>query len=154
MTFRDDRDHDDTRTVQRERVVERPAYDRGPTGEQVNVNASGGGYVARSYGPSPLYYARRVVVLLFGILQVLLVLRIILLALGANAGNALVDFIYGVTEPFVAPFRGIFSFDQVSPGGFSVLDVAAIVALIGWFLIEMLILAILSIADRDRTAAV
>jgi hypothetical protein len=50
----------------------------------------------------------------------------------------------------VAPFRGIFSIDQVSPGGGNALDVSAIVALIGWLLIYLLLMAILSLADRDR----
>lgn len=119
-----------------------------------NVNVSGGGpgYVAAA--PGPMYYARRVVSLLFGILAVLLVLRILLLLLGANEGNALVDFIYGVTEVFVAPFRGIFAIDVVAPTGRSVLDVAAVVALVGWLLIYALIMAILSLADPNRTAAV
>jgi hypothetical protein len=59
-----------------------------------------------------------------------------------------------VTEPFVAPFRGIFAIDQVSPVGRSVFDVAAVVALVGWTLIYALIMAILSLADRNRPAAV
>jgi uncharacterized protein YggT (Ycf19 family) len=114
------------------------------------VNVSGDrGYVAT--GPGPLYWARRVIALLFGILFALLILRIVLLALGANSDNGIVDGIYGITEPFVAPFRGIFSMDEIRPVGRSVFDIAALVALIGWALIELLILAILRIGDRDRT---
>lgn len=143
------RDTDTETVVERERYVER---DTRPTGSNVNVNAGGGSSrdVIVDTGPGPLYYVRRIVVLLFGILTVLIALRIILLLLGANAGNGLVDFIYGVTEPFVAPFRGIFSFDQVSPNGSNVLDVGAVVALIGWLLIEALILAILRVAEPGR----
>lgn len=154
MTDPHDHDHDhvndDTRVVERERVVERPV-EPAPVAGSSNVNVSGqGGYVTAD--PGPLYYTRRVVSLIFSILGVLLGLRIILLLLGANAGNALVDFIYGVTEPFVAPFRGVFSLDQVTPNGVSVLDVSALVALVGWALIYLLIMAILRIADRDRVA--
>lgn len=143
------RDTDTETVVERERYVER---DTRPAGSNVNVNAGGGSSrdVIVDTGPGPLYYVRRIVVLLFGILTVLIALRIILLLLGANAGNGLVDFIYGVTEPFVAPFRGIFSFDQVSPNGSNVLDVGAVVALIGWLLIEALILAILRVAEPGR----
>ena len=72
--------------------------------------------------------------------------------LAANPGNPIVDGIYGLTEPFVAPFRGIFTIDQVSPTGTSVLDVAAVVALVGWALIYLLIIAILSLGDRTRAA--
>jgi hypothetical protein len=135
--------HVEERYVERE-VVAPPAQ---PAGQ---VNVSSGGSVATE--PGPLYYAQRVVSLLFGILAVLIALRIILLLLVANQTNALVDFVYGVTEPFVAPFRGIFGMDVVSPGGASVFDIAALVSLIGWLLIYILIMAILRLGDRDRVA--
>ena len=143
---------DETRVVERETYVERDAaVPTEPAGSQVNVNA-GGAAAAPAYvepAPGPLYYARRVVSLLFGILAVLLLLRILLLLLVANETNDIVNFIYNITEPFVAPFRGIFNFDQVTPGGGSVLDVAAVVALIGWALIYALIMAILRLGDRQ-----
>jgi uncharacterized protein YggT (Ycf19 family) len=86
--------------------------------------------------------------LLFGVLVTLIGLRVVLLLLAANAGNALVDFIYGITEPLVAPFRGIFSMDVISPTGASQLDIAALVAIVGWSLIAILIIAILRLPDR------
>ena len=135
--------------VERERPVE-PAYVPPAANSNVNVAPAGGGYVAAT--PGPLSYARRVVSLLFGILAVLIGLRILLLLLVANQGNAIVDFIYGVTEPFVAPFRGIFSFDVVGVGD-AALDIGAVVALIGWLLIYLLIMAILRLGDRNTTAA-
>ena len=56
-----------------------------------------------------------------------------------------------MTEPFVAPFRGMFQFDAVASGD-RTLDLAALVALIGWTLIYALIMAILRLADRcDET---
>ena len=147
---------DETRVVERETYVERqaPAADPGyvppaqPAGSQVNVN-SGPAYVDDA--PGPMYYVRRVVSLLFGILAVLIGLRILLLLLVANQQNSIVDFVYDITEPFVAPFRGIFNFDTVSPGGGSVLDVAAVVALVGWLLIYVLLMAILRLGDRRTT---
>jgi len=117
-----------------------------PAGSQVNVNSRGAGPVVEE--TNPLVIVRRVLGLLFGILVALIVLRVLLLALGANAGNALVDGIYSITEPFVAPFRGIFAIDQVSPTGSSEIDIAAIVAIIGWSLIALLITAILRLGDR------
>ncbi len=116
---------------------------------QVNVNNDG----RASSSPGPLSYARRVVGLLFGILVVVIALRFLLLALGANAGNALVDFIYSVSEPFVDVFRGVFSFDHMSPVGRSVIDVAALVAIVGYALIAILVIAILRLGDREGTAA-
>ena len=150
MTYREDLPPDDTQIVERERVVERPVRPVDPPPSQVNVSSDG--YVATT-GPGPLYYARRVVALLFGILFALLVLRIVLLLLGANEGNALVDGIYSITEPFVAPFRGVFTLDTIRPVGRSVFDIAAVVALVGYVLIELLILAVLRLGDRDRVVA-
>ena len=154
MTYRppDDPQYDDTRVVERDRYVER-SVPTPPAGSS-NVNVSGGGYTPVATAPGPLYYARRVISLLFGILAVLIAIRILLLLLVANQTNAIVDFVYGITEPFVAPFRGIFAFDHVAPGGGSVLDVAALVALIGWLLIYLLLMAILRLGDRNRVDVV
>jgi uncharacterized protein YggT (Ycf19 family) len=98
---------------------------------------------------------RRVVMLLFGILQGLIILRILLLLLVANQNNDLVAAIINVTDIFVEPFRGMFRLDKVSADQGSVLDVAAIVALIGWTLIEAVVIALLSVGARrgeDATA--
>jgi len=116
-----------------------------PAGSQVNISDTGTTYAP---GTSPYARARRIVGLIFSVLVTLIGLRIVLLLLGANAGNALVDFIYGVTEPFVAPFRGVFDLDVISPTGVSILDVAALVSLVGWSLIAILIIAILRLPDR------
>jgi uncharacterized protein YggT (Ycf19 family) len=103
--------------------------------------------------PSPVDTIRRIVWLLFGVLQALIVLRILLLLLGANEGNELVGFLLGVTDPFVEPFRGMFSLDEINAAGGSVLDLAAVVALIAWTLVEALILGIVGLADRRVTTA-
>jgi uncharacterized protein YggT (Ycf19 family) len=124
-----------------------PAREVEPPISQVNVNAVGG----VSTSPGRLSYARRVVELLFGILVVVIAIRFLLLALGANAGNALVDFFYNLSEPFVGVFRGVFSFDQISPVGRSVIDVAALVAIVGYALLAVLIIAILRLGDRESS---
>jgi uncharacterized protein YggT (Ycf19 family) len=150
--------HDDTRVVERQTYVERERpvvqpYAAPPTGQgQVNVSSQGGPAYVEPAEPGPLAYAARILSLLFGILAVLLALRILLLLLVANQTNAIVDFVYGVTEPFVAPFRGIFAIDQVTPGGGSVFDIGALVALVGWLLIYLLLMAILRLGDRNRTS--
>jgi uncharacterized protein YggT (Ycf19 family) len=99
-------------------------------------------------GPEPVVTAARVVTFAFGILQALLILRIVLLLLIANPGNDVVALILNVTDPFVEPFRGMFSLDRVGSDEGSVFDVAALVALIGWTLVELLILAGLRIFAR------
>jgi uncharacterized protein YggT (Ycf19 family) len=98
--------------------------------------------------PEPVATAARVVYFIFGILQALLILRIVLLLLIANPGNDIVALILSVTDPFVEPFRGMFSLDRVRGDQGSVFDVAALVALIGWTLVEALILAALRIFAR------
>ena len=121
----------------------------------VNVNEGGSGYVAPAYvatGPTPVTIARRVVDTLFGILELLLIIRILLLALGANSGNALVDGIYNITDPFVAPFIGVFNINHVYPTGTSVIDVAAIVAMVGYAILALIIDSILRIDDRRAVA--
>ena len=149
MTHPHDTEHD-TEVVERERVVEREVpVQRTPAGSQVNVNADG----YATTGPGPLTYVRRFVVLVFGIILALIALRFILLLLGANTGNALVDGIYNISEIFVAPFRGVFNLDQYTPNGISRFDVSAVVAFFGWLLIEILVLAILRIGDNSRTVA-
>ncbi len=101
----------------------------------------------------PVDTIRRIVWLLFGVLQAMLVLRILLLLLNANEGNDLVAFIVGVTDPFVEPFRGMFRLDEVNGSSGAVLDFAAVVALVAWTLIEALVLGIISLADRRVTTA-
>ena len=105
-------------------------------------------------GPGGATMASRIVTFAFGILQVALILRIILLLLVANPGNDVVSLILAITDPFVEPFRGMFALDRVTADQGSVLDVAAIVALIGWTLVEALILAAIRIFDRRERATV
>jgi len=95
--------------------------------ERTNISPSGGEML------------RRVVILIFGIIQSFIVLRIILLLLNAREGNDLVLFILNTSQIFVAPFIGIFQRDALASGG-SVLDIAAIAALVGWTILEMIII--------------
>ena len=108
----------------------------------------------RASGPGGAAVAARFVMFLFGVLQVALILRLILLLLVANTGNDVVQLILNVTNPFVEPFRGMFQLDQVRADQGSKLDIAAIVALIGWSLVEMLILALIRVFDRRTVSEV
>jgi uncharacterized protein YggT (Ycf19 family) len=104
-------------------------------------------------GPGASTVLQRFVTFLFGVLQVALILRIILLLLVANVGNDVVQLILNVTDPFVEPFRGMFALDRATADR-SVLDIAAIVALIGWSLVELLVLALLRVFDRRSVTEV
>jgi YGGT family len=92
--------------------------------------------------------AGRVVILLFGIVQVLIILRIVLLLLNAREGNDLVSFILNTSQIFVAPFNGMLNVDNLKSGG-SILDLAAVLALIGWTVLEAVILAAVGVFRRE-----
>lgn len=51
-----------------------------------------------------------------GILITMLAIRFVLALLGANADNSFADFIYGFTNPMVAPFYDLFSYDHPQIG--------------------------------------
>lgn len=99
------------------------------------------------YRTTPAALIERGVVFIFGLIQVVLLLRIVLLLLAAREGNAIVAFIYEVSDVLVAPFRGILAMEQVGAGE-TALDVAAIVALVGWTIIELLVLATVRLVRR------
>lgn len=99
-------------------------------------------------GPGGTAFAARIVTFLFGILQALLILRIVLLLLVANAGNDIVNLVFNVTKPFIEPFISMFALNRVTADQGSVLDIAAIVALIAWTLVEALILGAIRIFSR------
>jgi hypothetical protein len=146
---------DQERTTVRETTAE-PVVTRDPVppapyaGERVRTTET-----SIRKGPTGGEVIRRFVMLLFGILQGLLILRIILLLLIANRGNDVVALILGVTDPFVEPFIGMFQLSRVTAESGAMLDIAAIVALIGWTLVEALVIALLSLGARrgeDATA--
>lgn len=105
----------------------------------------------RTYRPSALGVLRRWIVFIFGLIQLLILLRIILLLVAARQGNDIVSFIYNASEVFVSPFRGILRIDEVQAGA-TALDVGAIVALIGWTVIELIVLALVRIFRPSATA--
>lgn len=98
--------------------------------------------------PSGPEYARRIVVFVFGLIQLVIALRIILLLVAADRANTLVKGIYDISGVLVAPFEGILRTDALAKGG-SVLDVSAVVALVGWTVLELIIVAGIGIARRE-----
>ena len=98
--------------------------------------------------PSGGEVARRVVVFLFGIVQAFIGLRILLLLVDASQGNVIVRFIYDVSAVLIAPFEGILHTNAVQTGA-SVLDIAALVAIVGWTILELLIVAAIRVVRRE-----
>lgn len=75
---------------------------------------------------------KQIIYFVFGIINVLLVLRFIFLALGASEASPFVNFIYGLSRPFVLPFQGMFG--EPTFGG-SVLEWASLVGIVIYMLI-------------------
>ena len=99
-------------------------------------------------GPGSSEMARRIIVLVFGLIQVVIGLRIVLLLLDARTGNALVSGILDISKIFVAPFEGILNSNALTAGG-STLDVAAVVAFVGWTILELIVLWAVGIFRRE-----
>ena len=94
--------------------------------------------------PSGSTVAARIVTLIFGLIQLVIGLRILFLLLNAREGNALVAGVLDISRPLVAPFEGIFQTNALQAGG-SVLDLAAVAALIGWTVLELILLAVMRV---------
>ena len=92
---------------------------------------------------------RRIVVLVFGLIQLVIGARIVLLLLDAREANGLVQGILNLSQVFVAPFEGILRTDALRAGG-SILDVAAIVAIVGWTLLELIVIWAVGIFRRQQ----
>jgi hypothetical protein len=99
-------------------------------------------------GPGGAEFARRIVVLLFGLVQLVIGARIILLLLDAREANGLVSGILSISQWFVAPFEGILRTDSLHAAG-SVFDITAVVALVGWTALELIVLWAIGIFRRS-----
>jgi len=85
---------------------------------------------------------------IFGILEVLLAFRFVLKLLGANSITGFVDFVYGLSAIFVAPFAGIFNTSLANGiGDTSVFEPATLVALIVYALLAWGIVALIRVAS-------
>jgi len=130
--------------VDRQVVTHEPAAPAAPTTVRTESRR------ITTTGPGGPELARRVIVLVFGLIQIVIGARIILLLLDAREGNALVAGILNISQLFVAPFEGILRTDSLGSAG-SVLDIAAIVAFVGWTILELIV--IWSVGIFRRSAA-
>ena len=115
----------DERVVREERWVGAP--NRWPVQETVVV-------------PPYNYLAVRIAWFVVALITTLIGIRFVLKMLGASSQAEFVGFIYGVTAPLVAPFRGIFP-DNGS--GFYIFEASALVAiaiylLLGWGIVNLI----------------
>jgi hypothetical protein len=151
---------DEERVVERQSVTTESPTPESPTPESPTPESPAPVYADQTvshgtvvservrHSPSGAETARRVIVFLFGLVQALIGVRIVLLLADANQGNAIVRFIYDASAIFVAPFEGVLHTNAVQ-AGVSILDIAALVAIIGWTILEFLIIAGIGIMRRE-----
>jgi len=101
-----------------------------------------------STGPGGTELTRRIVVFLFGLVQLVIGVRFVLLLLDAREANDLVAAVLNVSQVFVAPFDGILRTDNLHAAG-SVFDITAVVAFVGWTIIELVVLWAIGIFRRE-----
>jgi uncharacterized protein YggT (Ycf19 family) len=138
--------------VERDRMVryDRPVEDGRPVEYVQPVPpARPGDYDNRGWWRT--YNAARIVYLVFGIIETLILIRVILKLLAANPDAGFSSLIYGLTAPFVAPFEGVF---PAPAGGGSVLELSSILAIIVYILLAWVIVRIIDLVNRRRPPAV
>jgi hypothetical protein len=103
-------------------------------------------------GPGGSEMSRRIIVLVFGLIQLVIGARIVLLLLDAREANGLVSGILNISQLFVAPFDGILRTNALHAAG-SVLDMTAIVAFVGWTVLELIATWAVGIFRREPARA-
>ncbi len=99
-------------------------------------------------GPAGTELTRRVIIFIFGLIQVVIAARFVLLLLSAREGNDLVSGILNISQLFVAPFEGILRTNSLHASG-SVLDIAAVLAFVGWTILELIVIWAVGIFRRE-----
>lgn len=116
---------------------------------EVIRNSTDRGVVVReqgSGGRSLWGFAVTIVNVVFGIIELLLLLRFVLKLLGASAAAPFIAWIYQITQPLIAPFAGAFG-ASVSQG--SVVEWVTLLAMVVFAAVAWIIgFAISSLAGR------
>jgi hypothetical protein len=115
-----------------------------PMGQQSTRTAS---RRVTTEGPGGAEMGRRIMVLVFGLIQIVIGARIVLLLLDAREANGLVSAVLNISQVFVAPFEGMLRTDALHSAG-TTLDVAAVVAFVGWTILELIVLWVIGIFAR------
>ena len=103
--------------------------------------------VATSESISSKTIIARVIWFIAGFILVFLILRVVLMLLGAKQTSGFVDFIYSVSGFLAAPFYGIFARPAY---GNSVLDSASLVAIIVYTLIAWGIVKLVALTTAEN----
>jgi YggT family protein len=97
------------------------------------------------------YKVAQIVDYILGIVETVLALRFLFLLFGANPNTGLASFIYTISNPLVAPFKGIFASTNV-PG--AVFDWSILVAMAVYAVVAYALVRLVEIATTDTTTHV
>lgn len=102
------------------------------------------------------YKIQQAIYLVFGIIEALLGIRFVLSLLAANPNSGFGSFIYGITAPFMLPFRGLFGEPAAGPMviEFNALVAIVVYALLAWLLVKLVWLAGGETRSATRTSRV
>jgi hypothetical protein len=105
-------------------------------------------YTAPTYAGDPvLAQFFRIMWFALGVLETLLGLRFVLALLGANPLNGFASMIYGITGPFVLPFRTLFPTPAAAG---SVFELYTLIAMAVYFLLWWAIVRFIEVATNRR----
>lgn len=91
--------------------------------------------------PSGTVLAERIIYYILGVIEVLLVFRLVLALLGANRANDFAQFIFNLSQPFVQPFFSLFGYQPaygVSRLEIYTLVAMAVYAVIAWGIVALI----------------
>lgn len=91
----------------------------------------------------------RIVYTIGGIIMTILGVRFALSLLGANRANDFASFIYSISHPFVAPFFGLFNYQEQI--GVVKFEFETLVAIMFWGFITWLIVRLVTIGSHRNT---
>ena len=117
------------------------------------VRSDPAGYAATEVVSSvaPARRAVEIVYLVFGIIDVLLFIRLLLKVMAANPDVPFTGFVYGITNVFLAPFHGLL---PAWASGRSILEPTVLIAILVYALIAYALARIISLAfNRSVTVS-
>jgi len=87
-----------------------------------------------------VYKVSQIVWLLFGGLEALIGIRVILLLIGANPANGFTAFVYQITQLFLWPFQNLIANPTFQNMTLEVTSIIAMIvyALLGWLIVRMI----------------
>lgn len=101
--------------------------------------------VRHTYANYGLMVVARIISTLGGAIATLLTVRFVLSLLGANRANQFASFIYNASHPFVAPFFGLFNYQEQF--GIIRFEFETLIAIVFWGFVTWMIVRLLTLGS-------